>query len=136
MMLRDEFLGGCFFAGLFWRRLFRGGFRHGFHLGFGGGHFLAGSLLFGRSLAIQSSSAIWTVIFLAIVPTMGAFSIQLWAQKLVSPLRTSLIFSLEPLFGAVFAWTLGQEPFSLMQAVGGLMIVAAIIVYNLTSQQT
>jgi len=101
-----------------------------------GGFSLLISLLFGRSLEIQSSSAIWTIIFLAILPTLIAFSIQLWAQKLVSPLRTSLIFSLEPLFGAVFAWTLGQEPFSLMQAVGGLMIVAAIIVYNLTSQQT
>ncbi len=101
-----------------------------------GGFSLLISIFFGRSLEVQSTTTIWTIIFLAILPTLSAFSIQLWSQKLVSPLRTSLIFSLEPLFGAVFAWTLGQEPFSLMQGLGGLMIVAAIIVYNLTSQHT
>ena len=41
--------------------------------------------------------------------------------------KVSLIFSLEPVFAALFAWTLGGELFSPARAAGGGLIVAAMM---------
>ncbi|MBU2624308.1 MAG: DMT family transporter, partial [candidate division Zixibacteria bacterium] len=68
------------------------------------------------------------VLFLALLPTLSAFVIQMVAQKIVPPVRVSLIFALEPVFAALFAWTVGGEEFSTYRAIGGLLIVAAMIV--------
>ena len=44
----------------------------------------------------------------------------------------SLIFSLEPVFGALFAWTLGGEAFVPARAAGGGLIVAAMMAGELS----
>lgn len=69
--------------------------------------------------------------FLALFPTLSAFIIQLLAQKVVSPLRVSLIFAFEPVFAALFAWTLGGELFRPERALGGLLIFIAMVVSGL-----
>jgi drug/metabolite transporter (DMT)-like permease len=38
---------------------------------------------------------------------------------------------MEPVFAAVFAWTLGNEPFTLAQASGGLLIVLTMVLSEL-----
>ena len=84
------------------------------------------ALATGRSFAVGSSRAAGTILFLAVVPTLSAFFIQMRAQKTVPPVKVSLIFSLEPVFAALFAWTLGGETFSTSRAIGGALIVAAM----------
>ncbi len=84
-------------------------------------------------LEVTSPSAWWTIIFLTLFPTISAFVIQLYAQKMTSPFRVSLIFTLEPVFAAIFAWTLGGETFILRSALGGLLIFAAMIIAELPS---
>ncbi|MFI5350106.1 MAG: DMT family transporter [Elusimicrobiota bacterium] len=86
----------------------------------------------GRSFAVGSARATATIVFLAAVPTLSAFFIQMHAQKTVAPVKVSLIFSLEPVFAAVFAWTLGGEPFAPARAAGGALIVAAMIAGELS----
>lgn len=86
----------------------------------------------GRSLAVRGDSAAGTIAFLAVVPTLSAFFIQMWAQKVTAPVKVSLIFSLEPVFGAVFAWTLGGEAFVPARAAGGGLIVAAMMAGELS----
>jgi len=81
----------------------------------------------GRSLHVTGDKAAGTIAFLAAVPTLSAFFIQMWAQKFTAPVKVSLIFSLEPVFAAVFAWTLGGEVFVLARAAGGGLIVAAMM---------
>lgn len=81
----------------------------------------------GRPLGIQSTGAMWVVVFLAIFPTMTAFVIQVIAQKFISPLRVSLVFAFEPVFAGVFAWTLGGEQFVLHGAIGGLLIFIGLV---------
>lgn len=83
------------------------------------------------SLIPRDNSAIRIIIFLAVFPTLSAFVIQLVAQKVVSPLRVSLIFAFEPVFAALFAWTLGGELFRPERALGGLLIFIAMIVSGL-----
>lgn len=70
----------------------------------------------------------WAVItFLAVFPTLIAFYIQLLAQKESEPLRVGLIFAFEPVFAALFAWTLGGEKLVAVKAAGGSLIVAAMM---------
>lgn len=92
---------------------------------------LATSLAVGLPLEITTNHAFWTVIFLAVFPTLTAFVIQMVAQKSTSPLRVSLIFALEPVFAAAFAWTIGGEQFVLRRAAGGLLIAAALALSGL-----
>lgn len=93
---------------------------------------LAYCLVSGRSLAVTGDSAAGTIAFLAVVPTLSAFFIQMWAQKVTLPIKVSLIFSLEPVFAAVFAWTIGGESFVPARAAGGGLIVAAMIAGELS----
>jgi drug/metabolite transporter (DMT)-like permease len=92
---------------------------------------LAVGLFFDLPFSITTTYAVWVVVFLALLPTLSAFVIQMYAQKIRSPLRVSLIFALEPVFAAVFAWTVGGETIVLRNALGGLLIFAALIISGL-----
>lgn len=88
---------------------------------------LLAALACGRTLAIGSSAAAGTIVFLAVVPTLSAFYIQMLAQRFTAPVKVSLIFSMEPVFAALFAWTLGGEAFVPARAAGGGLIVLAMV---------
>lgn len=90
-------------------------------------------LLTGGSFKAGNAQVINSILFLALFPSLSAFIIQLWAQKFTSPLKVSIIFSLEPVFGALFSWTLGNEEFIAVRALGGIIIVAAMIISELPS---
>jgi drug/metabolite transporter (DMT)-like permease len=94
---------------------------------------IATGLIFGLDFGVHTTSALWTILFLSLFPTLSAFIIQLLAQRIASPLRTSLIFALEPLFAAIFAWTIGGETFVARGAVGGLVISVALMLSGLST---
>ena len=83
--------------------------------------------------AVGGVSTWWIVVFLALFPTMSAFVIQVLAQKILTPVRVSLVFALEPVFAGLFAWTLGGEIFIKHRALGGLLIFIALILSGLPS---
>lgn len=91
------------------------------------------ALIFNLDFGIKSTEAMGVVIFLTLLPTLSAFVIQLVAQKIVAPLRVSLIFALEPVFAAIFAWTIGGEIFAVHRAVGGGFIFGALVMSALAS---
>jgi len=86
-------------------------------------------------LTIDSYQAGWIIIFLALFPTLSAFLIQMIAQKITSPVKVSLIFAFEPVFAAIFAWTLGGEEVVFHRALGGLFIFSALIISGIPSQK-
>ena len=88
-------------------------------------------LLTGAEWHVTSGFAWRSVIFLALFPTLSAFVIQMVAQRFTSPLRVSLIFAFEPVFAALFAWTLGGEQPVLHRALGGLLVFAALVISGL-----
>lgn len=96
---------------------------------------LAGSLFTEGGLSWSSDSVWWIIVFLAIFPTMSAFLIQMVAQRFTSPLKVAIIFSMEPVFAAIFAWTMGGEKFAFHRGIGGLIIVAAILVSELPTRK-
>ncbi len=89
---------------------------------------LVTGLVMGLPFAIESAGAGRTVIFLALLPTLSAFVIQMVAQRITAPLKVSLIFALEPVFAAMFAWTLGGEKFVTHRAAGGALIFLALVI--------
>jgi drug/metabolite transporter (DMT)-like permease len=89
------------------------------------------ALVFRLPFGIGSVKVGGIVVFLALFPTLSAFVIQMVAQKITSPLRVSLIFALEPVFAALFAWTLGGEKFITHRALGGRLFLAARVLSGL-----
>lgn len=88
------------------------------------------AFFFKLPFSVTKISVIWTILFLTIFPTLTAFVIQLVAQKNTAPVKVALIFALEPVFGAIFAWTLGGEIFVTTKAIGGLLVFLSLIVYQ------
>ena len=86
----------------------------------------------GYPLGVSGLNGWAVIIFLAVFPTLAAFYIQLLAQKSSTPFKVGLIFTLEPVFAAVFAWTLGGENFVPMKAAGGFFIVMGMILGELS----
>ena len=78
-----------------------------------------------------TDSLIMAIIITGIFGTTFAIFTMIWAQKKLSPSETAIIFSMEPVFAATFSIILGVESFSLLQWVGGVIIVLAVIYYSL-----
>jgi drug/metabolite transporter (DMT)-like permease len=89
----------------------------------------------GLDFSVVGIKAVEVILFLALLPTLSAFVIQVVAQKTTKPLRVSLILALEPVFAGLFAWTLGSEPLIPHRAVGGLFIVLGIIISGIPQKQ-
>ena len=94
---------------------------------------LTGSLMEGNGGELISGKVSGIIVFLAIFPTLLAFLVQMISQKFTSPLKVAIIFSLEPVFAALFAWNMGGEKFSAHRGLGGMIIVAAIMVSEIPS---
>jgi len=92
---------------------------------------LFSALVFGLDVLTFNRYAVYATLFLALFPTLSAFVIQMFAQKIRSPLRVSLIFALEPVFAALFAWTIGGEEVIGYRAVGGFVIFLALVISGL-----
>ena len=82
---------------------------------------------FSLPLSIPDIQSGGVIIFLGLFPTLSAYLVQVKAQAVTSPIKVSLIFALEPVFAAVFAWTLGGEDFQALNALGGLLIFLAVV---------
>jgi drug/metabolite transporter (DMT)-like permease len=68
------------------------------------------------------------VIYMALVAGAVALVAQTWAQSQLSPTRTAIIMSMEPVFAAVFAVLFGGEDVGLRMLVGGAMVLTAMFV--------
>ncbi len=86
------------------------------------------ALVFGLPFTVTSAGTVGVILFLTLFPTLSAFVIQMAAQKFTAPVKVSLILAAEPIFAALFAWTMGGETFVLNRAMGGLLVVLAIII--------
>lgn len=84
-------------------------------------------LLFNLPFSVATWSTAWWILYLALFANVLCYMVQLGAQKIISPTVCALVFSLEPVFIAIFAWTIGGEEIITADIVGGVMIIAAII---------
>jgi drug/metabolite transporter (DMT)-like permease len=76
---------------------------------------------------------VWaSLAYLAAFATVGTTVLQAWAQRYTDPTRTAIIFTLEPVFAAVFAYFLLGEVQTPRTWLGGALIVAGILVAELS----
>lgn len=93
------------------------------------------SIAMGEKLVVTNDRSMWCIIYLALIPTISAYVIQLIAQKYTSSVDVAIIFSMESVFGAVFAWSIGGEKVTGAGIVGGVIIVAAMLISELKNNK-
>ena len=83
-------------------------------------------------IVLPSNPRDWlSVVYMALFAGALALAGQTWAQAHLPPTRTALIMSMEPVFAAFFAVLLGGESVTARMAVGGLMVLTAMLVVEL-----
>ena len=72
-------------------------------------------------------NGVWGVIvFTAIVCTVTAFVVQTWSQAIIESTKAAVIMTMEVVFSALFAITLGGEVLSIRTLIGGLLVVISM----------
>ncbi|QDL55516.1 DMT family transporter [Rhodoferax aquaticus] len=73
------------------------------------------------------TSVVYSLAYLGIVATAGMLFLQAWAQRKVSADKAALVYALEPVFAALFAWVWLAETLSQPAAIGAAMVVGAVV---------
>jgi len=68
-----------------------------------------------------------SVVYMALVAGALALAAQTWAQSQLSPTRTAIVMSMEPVFAAFFAVLLGGEGLTSRMIFGGALVLAAML---------
>lgn len=71
---------------------------------------------------------LFAALFTGLLASTLAFTVQTLAQRFTTPSHTALIFSMEPVFAALFSFLLAAEPITSRTVVGGGLIVAGMLV--------
>lgn len=81
----------------------------------------------GLSLPSITTQSLLTLIYLALFGTVYTFLMQTSMQRYTTTARTALVFSMEPVFAALFAYLLAGEVLGLKACLGGALIVLGMI---------
>jgi drug/metabolite transporter (DMT)-like permease len=83
-------------------------------------------------LTFRMSPAAWTPILgLSLISTVGAFLLFLRGLRVIGPLRTAIVSTVEPFFTAVLAAALLSQPLTGTTMLGGALIASAVILLQL-----
>ncbi|MCK5033578.1 MAG: DMT family transporter [Calditrichia bacterium] len=86
-------------------------------------------LFFSTNLLIEITFNIFAVLtYLALFGTVFTFLMQTAMQRFTTSTRTALVFSMEPVFAALFAYLIAGEMLTPLGWVGGLLILAGMII--------
>ncbi len=84
------------------------------------------SLLFEPVFAIWSPRLISALLVTGVLATFIAILLMIWAQQILNPNETAIIFALEPVFAALFAIVFAGELLGFWGYIGGGLIVLAV----------
>ncbi len=73
---------------------------------------------------------LYALIYLGFIGTLFCYFVAVWAQKHVDTVTVALIFTLEPVFAALFAWLFASESYNLKEIGGGIIILAGIVAFQ------
>ncbi|HEU0042109.1 MAG TPA: DMT family transporter [Jiangellaceae bacterium] len=83
-------------------------------------------------LQVPTSGTAWaSVLYVALVATCIGLAVQAWAQSALSAVTAGVVMTMEPVFAAALAVTLGGEALTPTAWVGGLVVVAAMAVVEI-----
>ena len=76
---------------------------------------------------IWSTRLTYAIIITGIFATLIAFLIMVWAQKILNPTETALIFAMEPVAATLFAMVFAGEILGLLGWIGGGFVCLAVV---------
>ena len=85
---------------------------------------------------VLTGPVVFAVLTSAVFATAVAFGLQSWAQQHTTPTRAALIFALEPLFAWLTAFAAAGEKLTMRASMGGLAILAGIVLVELKPSLT
>jgi drug/metabolite transporter (DMT)-like permease len=88
-------------------------------------------LPFDEPRLVPTASLLGVVAFTGLAMTAGAFFVMNWAQRRVGAVRAALIYSLEPVVGALFSAAWYGERLGARDWLGGALIVGAVLLGEL-----
>jgi len=91
---------------------------------------LIGLFLWGDGNWEMSTTSMSAIIYLGFIGTLFCYFISVWVQKYVSSVRVALIFSLEPVFAAIFGFFALNEHLSYKEILGAFIIMIGVIMYS------
>jgi drug/metabolite transporter (DMT)-like permease len=74
-----------------------------------------------------SPEILWGLAYLGVIATAAMLFLQARAQRHVSADKAALIYAMEPVFAAMFAWVWLSEGLTLRAAIGGAVVVFAVV---------
>jgi drug/metabolite transporter (DMT)-like permease len=83
---------------------------------------------------VLTSGLLASVLYIGVIATTLAILGQTWGQRLVPPFQAGLIFVFEPIFAAIFGLSLGHRTITWLEALGGVIMVAALVGYEWLGQ--
>lgn len=89
------------------------------------------SLFLGVDITLWHHEILWALVITVIFATVFAFLVQTSMQRFTSPTRTALIFCMEPVFAALYAWFAAGERLGVPGLIGALMILSGMILSEL-----
>jgi drug/metabolite transporter (DMT)-like permease len=89
----------------------------------------------GKAPHALSAYVIVAIVFLAVFATAFNFTVQTWAQQYTSPTRAAVIFTMEPVFAAIFAFWWGGEVLGSRGYIGAALILTGIILSEFRAKE-
>ena len=90
----------------------------------------------GQLIDVNWQVAILPLLYMGIVCSFAAQTIQVIAQRHTSATTAGLIMMLEGLFGSLFSVAFGFESFTFSMAVGGSIIMIALVFMEVNFEQS
>ena len=87
----------------------------------------AAALIFERRRLLPSPDMLPAALYMGLVATALIFSTQTWAQRHTTSTHTALIFSLEPVFAAMFAALFADEMLTVREGLGGALVLSGML---------
>ncbi|MFC2103965.1 DMT family transporter [Bacteroidota bacterium] len=93
-------------------------------------------LIADHETVIISTKAWNSLIYLGLIGTLFCYFITVWVQKYVSSLKVAVIFSLEPVFAAIFGYVIIHEILNLKESIGAILILTGVIVHSILKHKS
>jgi len=82
--------------------------------------------------AINISIKAWSsLIYLGLIGTLFCYFVMVWVQKYVSSIKVAIIFSLEPVFAAIFGYFAIHEILNIKELSGAILILFGVLLHSI-----
>src|SRR4051812_2757667 len=90
-----------------------------------------------NTLRPPPDAAAWGAVLLtALAATALAFFVQTWAQVHLHPTRAAVVMTMEPVFAGIFGVSFGGDDVTVRLLLGGLLVLAAMLLVELGPRQS